>query len=141
MESWLRFANLQVPARLGNALLDRFGTPDAVFAASLSELSAIPGLSEKQALRLADPTCIPTTAQLGFAEQAQVAAIPRDSAEYPRNLKEIPDPPPVLFVRGKLLERDRFAVGIVGSRHASPYGRSVTARLARDLSHAGLTVV
>lgn len=141
MDSWLRFANLQLFPRTANLLLQKFGTPEAVFAASPHELAAIPELTEKQAIRLADPSFIPTESQLRYLERARVRIVVRGSEEYPRNLTEIPDPPPVLFVRGTLLESDRFAVAIVGSRHASPYGRSVAARIAGDLAQAGITVV
>jgi DNA processing protein len=141
MESWLRFANLQLPPRTANALLDRFGAPDAIFNASPDELSDFSGLTEKQAARLADPSFLPTAAQLAFLRKANVCLLTREDPNYPRNLREIPDPPPMLFMRGALEEKDRFAVALVGTRQASPYGRSVTARLARDLAQAGMTVV
>src|SRR5205085_10559024 len=67
--------------------------------------------------------------------------IARTEPAYPRKLLEIPDPPPALFVRGRLDEKDRFAVAIVGSRSASPYGKSVAAKIAADLSRAGLTII
>lgn len=60
---------------------------------------------------------------------------------YPRMLAEIPDPPIVLYVRGDLLPSDTLAVGIVGTRHATLYGKRITERLAGSLSRAGLTVV
>jgi DNA processing protein len=141
MESWLRFANLQLPARSANALLDRFGSPEAVFAARPADMDDIAGVTERVAVRLADESYIPTEAQLRFMRSAGVMVVPRDAEEYPKNLREIPDPPAVLFVRGRLDERDRFAVGLVGSRRSTPYGRGVTAKLARELCAAGLTVV
>jgi len=141
MDSWLRLANLQLPARLANALLDRFGAPEAIFAASPPELGEIIGLTEKQASRITDPSFLPTAPQLAFLRYADVRVLTRGADDYPRNLREIPDPPPVLFVRGVLEERDRFAVAVVGSRQASPYGRSVASRLTRDLAQAGLTIV
>jgi DNA processing protein len=60
---------------------------------------------------------------------------------YPRALKEIHDPPGVLFVRGNLLEQDALAIGIVGTRHGTPYGLRQAERLAASLSRAGLTIV
>ncbi len=141
MVSWLRFANLQLPPRLANALIERFGTPDAVFGASQSDLDGIQGLSAKQADRLADPTFLPTQAQVSYLATARIRVVPRGDAYYPRGLAELPDAPPVLFVRGNLDEKDRFAVALVGTRQASPYGRSVTAKFARDLCNAGITVV
>jgi len=144
---WLRLANLQLPARTANSLLDRFGAPEALFDATPASRSAqklladIPGLNEGILQRLWDTSFLPTSKQLEYLESASVQVLPRDDPDYPRNLKEIPDPPPVLFLRGSLEERDRFAVAIVGSRSATPYGRAIAASLARDLSAAGLTIV
>ena len=60
---------------------------------------------------------------------------------YPRLLAAIPDPPPVLFVRGEILPQDDVAVAIVGSRAASQQGLRFTHRLARELAAAGVTIV
>jgi DNA processing protein len=60
---------------------------------------------------------------------------------YPSNLRHVPDPPPVLFVRGGVLPGDRSAVALVGTRRATDYGRAVADRLARDLARAGVTLV
>ncbi len=141
MESWLRFANLQLPPRLAVSLIDRFGTPDGVFRADAGEITDISGMADRFASRIGDPSFIPTDSQLAFMQSRHVKIIPLGDSSFPQNLREIPDPPPVLFVRGELLEKDRFAVAVVGSRHASPYGRSVTAKISRDLAAAGLTVV
>jgi DNA processing protein len=141
MNDWIRLANLQLPRRLANALLDRFVTPGCVFSASAPELSGTPGITLQQVTRILDPSFVPTSGQLDYIEKRQVQIVPKGADSFPRNLNDIPDAPPVLFVRGNLFEKDRFAVAIVGSRHASPYGRSVTGKLARDLSTAGLTVV
>lgn len=141
MESWLRFANLQLPPRLANALLDRCGSPEGVFAAAADQIEDIPGLSPKQALRLADPSFSPTQSQLDYLAKERVRVLIRGAADYPHGLRDLPDAPPVLFVRGAPDERDRFAVALVGTRRASPYGRSVAAKLARELSEAGFTVV
>ncbi len=60
---------------------------------------------------------------------------------YPNNLREVADPPPVLFLRGELLPGDRSAVALVGTRRATDFGRAVAERLARDLARAGVTLV
>jgi DNA processing protein len=98
-------------------------------------------VNDRQIERVTDTSYVPTVSQLRFIEESGVRIIPRDDPGYPKTLLEIVDPPPVIFVRGELDERDRFGVAIVGSRHSSPYGRSVTAKLARDLAAAGLTIV
>lgn len=63
------------------------------------------------------------------------------SPEYPERLKEIYDPPPVLWVRGDAGLLRRFSIAIVGTRHPSPYGTGMAEMLARDLSARGLLVV
>ncbi|MGN6483918.1 MAG: DNA-processing protein DprA, partial [Thermomicrobiales bacterium] len=70
-----------------------------------------------------------------------IEAVTIDDATYPELLRQIHLPPPVLFVRGSLLDADRDAVAIVGTRQISPYGRSVTGDIATGLAQAGVTVV
>jgi DNA processing protein len=74
-------------------------------------------------------------------ERSGVRVVTRLDERYPRLLAEIPAPPPVLYLRGDLTERDTIAVAIVGTRRATAYGREVTDRLATDLAAAGVTIV
>jgi len=60
---------------------------------------------------------------------------------YPRHLRTIYDPPPVLFLKGTLMPQDENAVAVVGSRRTSPYGLTLSRTLAADLARAGVTVV
>lgn len=62
-------------------------------------------------------------------------------SDYPVNLKEIPDPPLLLYKKGTLLENDRNAIAIVGTRHPSFYGRTQAKRFAQELAARGLTIV
>lgn len=62
-------------------------------------------------------------------------------ANYPVGLKEIPDPPLLLYKKGTLLENDRNAIAIVGTRHPSFYGRMQAKRFAQELAVRGLTIV
>jgi DNA processing protein len=64
-----------------------------------------------------------------------------DSPDYPHLLRQIPDAPPVLFVRGEITPADEWAVAVVGTRKATVYGREVARRLAGDLARNGVTVV
>jgi DNA processing protein len=70
-----------------------------------------------------------------------VRAIPEADSAYPPGLRELADPPPVLFVRGAALPAVDRAVAIVGARAATPYGAGVATRLAADLARLGLVVV
>lgn len=61
--------------------------------------------------------------------------------EYPSALRTIPDPSPFLFVRGSLAETKNNGIGIVGSRHATAYGRGIAERFGLELSSQGVTVI
>lgn len=64
-----------------------------------------------------------------------------EDPDYPSLLAELPDAPPVLYVKGTLLDQDRWAVAFVGTRRASVYGRDVTYSLVTPLVNAGITIV
>lgn len=74
-------------------------------------------------------------------DELGAAALTLEDADYPALLKELPDAPPVLYVRGSLSTQDNWAVAIVGTRKASTYGRNMAYQLAADLARAGVTVV
>lgn len=75
------------------------------------------------------------------AEKLKVSIISLTDENYPRNLKYVSDPPPVLYVGGKILPEDSIAVGVVGTRRVSNYGRTATSRIVRDLTGYDITVV
>jgi DNA processing protein len=74
-------------------------------------------------------------------EQLKIQALTLLDDEYPPNLRQVADPPPVLFVRGRLDPADAHAVALVGTRRATSYGLSVAEHLGRELACAGVTVV
>jgi DNA processing protein len=73
--------------------------------------------------------------------KAGAHALTWDDPSYPRLLREVSDPPPVLFIKGALSEADSWAVSIVGTRQATIYGREVTEMLASDLARQRITIV
>jgi DNA processing protein len=131
-----------IGSRLRQLLLERFGSPQAVFAASPKEIAGVARIGPKLA------ELIPTLATAPMAEEVielcrrrEVQILPEGTAGYPGLLSRIDDPPGLLFVRGKLEPCDALAVAIVGARHASAYGRRVAHQLAGGLARAGYTVV
>ncbi|TLN14106.1 DNA-protecting protein DprA [bacterium] len=74
-------------------------------------------------------------------EEQGIQALTREDEGYPRRLREIDQPPPVIYVRGELLAEDDFAVAVVGTRRVTPYGRQVASELASYLGANGVTVV
>lgn len=124
------------------ALLDRFGTPAAVFEAPPDELRAVRGVGPKLLARiLAARHEVDPIREIALCRENRIGILTEADDDYPRALREIHDPPSVLFVRGQLLPSDAVAVAIVGTRHATNYGLQQAERLATALAHAGVTVV
>ena len=128
--------------RLQQTLLEAFGSPSAVFKASLQELTQIEGIGPKLSAAIIESRD-PAAAQreLNRCDELSVRLIRRGSAGYPHMLGEICDPPSILYCRGSLEPRDELAVAIVGSRRCSVYGRQQAERFASALARAGITVV
>ena len=128
------------PVRL-RALMAYFGSVAEAWKASEGELQAI-NLDRRAVANLLETRrTIDLDALLRRVEAAGVQVLTWESPEYPSLLREIPDPPPVLFVRGTLAGSDAWSVAMVGTRKASTYGREVARRLALELASAGVTVV
>lgn len=128
--------------KLTAALLARFGSPAAARRATVAELLTIPHIGEKLAPQLAAALrTVDVTAELDLLARFAVRAVPLGTADYPAPLAAVTAPPPLLYFRGTYTAADERAVGIVGSRACTAYGRRVTEALARDLVRAGFTVV
>ncbi len=143
LASKLRLALISgVGPRLRQALLDRFGDAESVLAAAPSDLRTVPGIGAKlcRAISRADDE-VDVAALLKICQENAVRILTDDEEPYPRLLKEIHDPPSVLFVRGAFEPRDAMAIAIVGTRHATAYGLRQAERLGGSLARAGLTVV
>jgi DNA processing protein len=129
------------PVRV-RALLEMFGTPEAVLAAPVSELRRVEGVGQEVACNIARwREQVDLEAELARIEKAGVRVVTREDAEYPRNLRQIYDPPLVLYVRGTLAEADPVSVAIVGSRRTTLYGQEMARKLAFQLARVGMTVV
>jgi DNA processing protein len=128
------------PARLAT-LLDYFGDPEAAWHASAASLRAA-GLPQDAVERLLyTRSQIDLDAELARVTKQGLHVLTWESDGYPPLLRTIDHPPPVLYVRGDILPADEWAVAIVGTRHASVYGKDVARRLAGDLAQNGVTVV
>lgn len=79
--------------------------------------------------------------EIGRAAELGIEIIPLASNQYPRLLREISDPPLLLYLKGNVVDSDEAAVGIVGSRHPSLYGIEQARRFARKLSGWGFTII
>ncbi|MFQ5847798.1 MAG: DNA-processing protein DprA [Candidatus Methylomirabilales bacterium] len=123
-------------------LLEHFGTAGRILRASRKALEGVSGIgpATAEAIRSFPAAEAVAREQKRMRSRGLRFLMLRD-VEYPAPLREIHQPPPVLYVRGCWEEGDRRAVAIVGSRSATPYGRGVAERLAFDLATRGLTVV
>jgi len=122
-------------------LVEHFGSPEAVFRASLTELEST-GIQAVSAQSLATGK----SAELAREEIARAAAaeatvISVDDPSYPPRLKEIYDPPLILRVRGNLEVLTKPGIAMVGTRHPTPYGSGMAERLGSDLAAQGLVII
>jgi DNA processing protein len=122
-------------------LLDAFGDPEAAWNASPEALLEV-GLSRKvvesfQRVRK-DVSLEQVSDRLN---SLSVQVITWEDDTYPRHLKEIDQPPPVIYLRGNLLPEDEWAVAVVGTRKVTAYGRQVTEEVASALARNGVTIV
>lgn len=119
----------------------RFGSLQAAWSANEFDLAAS-GLDAKSIAALVQGrrSIIPEQ-EVERVVSAGVTAITWEDGSYPRLLREVADPPPVLFVKGTLTEADAWAVSIVGTRRATVYGREVTEMLAGELARNSITIV
>jgi DNA processing protein len=128
--------------RHSQRLLDRFGSAQAVFDASLAQLEEVEGIGPKVALSIAAAK-LGRDAEIELAESRElgVKLLRRGSAEYPPAIERICDPPLLLYCRGNIQPQDELAVAIVGSRRCTVYGRQQAEKFASALARAGVTIV
>jgi len=131
-----------VGPRLRKALLEAFGSARGVFAAGAAELRSVPGIGAELTRRLAVAReKIDVQAQLDLCAAHDIRILTDSDDDYPRALREIHDPPGILFVRGTILPQDALSIAIVGSRHATHYGLTQAERLSASLARSGLTII
>jgi DNA processing protein len=127
-------------ARLTGRLLKAFGSPDAVFNASLTALESqhLP-VAVAQAIHSRQPLS-DAAKELAKAQALGVRLLTWDEPEYPPRLRETFDPPTLLYVIGNIGLLCRHIVSIVGTRRPTPYGNQMAERLAYDLAQRGLAI-
>jgi DNA processing protein len=129
------------PVRL-RRLTNAFGSADKILQARPAQLAQVEGISAALAENIAKwETFADPTAELKNAEAMGARVLTAEDEEYPSALREIHDPPIVLYVLGRMTERDRNAVAVVGSRRASHYATECAKKLSFQMSYAGLTVI
>jgi DNA processing protein len=121
-------------------IVEHFGNVEAVFRASLTELEATGMLA-------ASAQALGTGKSLELAQEEKVRAVAAgaqiiaiDDPAYPFQLKEIYDPPLILYVRGAADILSQAGIAVIGTRHPTPYGMGMAERLACDLARQGLVI-
>jgi DNA processing protein len=137
------------PSR-AKSLLARFGIDGSMLKADTERLKQVPGIGETLARETADRLSSRlwteqarqrALEQIDRAERLQVSLITIYDRTYPALLKEIYDPPPLLFVRGNPELLSRPSIAVVGTRKATAYGKQATEIICRELVDSGFTIL
>lgn len=122
-------------------LIEAFGSPENAFNAPTDTLKVIPGINTKTALKITGfNDWQKVDKELELADKTKVSIITAGNSLYPKNLLNIYDFPPLLYVKGTLREDD-INIAVVGSRMATTYGKFSTQRFCQELAMHGITVV
>ena len=140
LSSWLRLTLIPgIGGETQRKLLTAFGFPDAVFSADRSSLRAVIGERSTRLLLDTDNAFLVESAK-EWSQEADQRIVTLADPEYPQSLLEIPDPPTLLYVRGRLDLLNRPALAIVGSRNPTPQGIQNAERFASSFADAGLVI-
>jgi DNA processing protein len=139
--AWLKLTLITgVGGETQRALLQAFGLPGRIFSASRAELERV--VPTAIAERLANEDVgEAVNAALAWANEPGNALISLADGNYPRELLQTPDPPTLLYAKGRVELLNRPALAVVGSRNATPQGMVNAEAFAASVSRAGLTVV
>ncbi|HIE51573.1 MAG TPA: DNA-protecting protein DprA, partial [Armatimonadetes bacterium] len=140
-EWWLRFNRLNIAPRRQLRLLEHFGSPRAVFQASVAALAQVEGFDRSIGPKMEAVRALDVRPDWEQLERLQATLVTYYDENYPPLLRQIADPPPLLYLLGQLCPEDQRAVAIVGSRRSSPYGRLVAENLSKGLVSYGATIV
>ncbi len=131
-----------VGPRAATKLLERFGSPDAIFHARRGELESLRLKPETIESIIGRRLHEKAAGELDRVKELGGDVLILDDGSYPSLLREIDDPPPVLYVKGDWQACfDQPSVGVVGSRTCSTYGENASEMLARDLASRGVCVI
>ncbi|WP_291993528.1 DNA-processing protein DprA [Candidatus Accumulibacter sp. ACC003] len=140
LASWLRLTLTPgIGGQTQRKLLTAFGLPEAIFATGRSAIGAVIG-DQAARLLLDTDNRVAVDKALAWAQETDHHLLNLADAEYPQALLQIPDPPALLYVRGRLDLLNSSALAIVGSRNPTPQGAGNAERFSAALADAGLTI-
>lgn len=140
LSAWLRLTLAPgIGGETQRKLLAAFGLPTAVFAAGRSAVRELIGNRADALFDFSDLDAVDRS--MAWAAQPDQHIVTLADREYPQSLLQIPDPPSLLYVRGRLDLLQQRALGVVGSRNATPQGVQTAENFARTLAAEGLCIV
>jgi DNA processing protein len=138
---WLRLALIPAigPIR-AKQLLGRFTAPGYILTASTKEIASVLGNPLAEVIDRQRKQ-IDLDRQLKLIDKHRVRILTLDDPAYPENLRNIFDPPFVLFLRGEIVSKELFSIAIVGTRMATIYGMNMAGKISSQLGQLGITIV
>jgi DNA processing protein len=139
---WLGLSTLPgVGGATFSKLIERFGTAEAVYHASVTELLAIPRITEQTISHLHQIRLEQIEAEILNLEDDGISVLTWEDSDYPHLLQTISSAPPILYVQGQFEPQDEKAVAIIGTREPTPDAIQVAQSIAQECAHRGLTIV
>lgn len=131
---------------IGNATIEKllwhFGSFEVLWNAPVNEIMNVPNVRKKVLEKLIDLRNIDYLKKCKERiSSKKVVCMDRSDDIYPESLKNIPDPPQLLYKKGKIIKGDRNAIAIIGSRKCTSYGKNIAYKFAKELASYGVTIV
>lgn len=148
IKNWLALKAIPgISDNLYKRLIEKFGSPEEVLKAEEKALARVPEI-KRDVVRTIREKRVPASSadrdvakELELIKRHKIDIITLNDVSYPPSLKAIYDPPPLLYVKGKIKRKDKNAIAIVGSRRATTYGRLTAQRLSAQLAAQGITII
>ena len=150
IRNWLTLRAIPgISDNLYKRLIEKFSSPEKVLGAKEDDLAKVPEIRRDVLQTIvsgskgisASPAGRDLNEELERIKRYKIDIITLNDESYPENLKEIYDPPPLLYVKGKIKKEDKNAIAIVGSRRATTYGKLTAQKLSAQLAAQGITIV
>lgn len=143
VKNWILLSKISSYGFSGiNNLVEKVGSPDEIISAPLEKIKHVSKI-EKGTIKLIRKKALEISLEDDYRliQKHNVKLIKYTDPSYPDSLKNISDPPFLIYLRGELKKEDEKAVALVGTRRATAYGKIAAKKLARELARAGLTIV
>lgn len=141
IKDWLTLKAIpDITDNLYKRLIEEFDSPKRVLKAEEKDLAKVPEI-KRNVVRAIVGKRADVTDEWELIKRHKIDIITLNDESYPKSLKEIYDPPPLLYVKGEIKREDKNAIAIVGSRRATTYGKLTAQRLAAQLAAQGITIV